>query len=263
MRLNEKVAIITGGNSGIGRATAILFASEGAKIVIADLKDSKKDETLAKIAMIGGEAIFTKSDVAQIDDVNKMIELAVDTYGGLDVLFNNAGTAGRGETLTQRWNDAIAVNLSSMFHASVAAIDHMKARGGGSIINTASIAGTQIGFGVAQYDASKAGVAGLTRHLASELGIFNIRVNSISPGLIDTPLVKDLTGNPERMRVLQQDIALQRAGTPEEVAQVVLFLASDESSYITGTSIVIDGGWMIHGRKYWKLGVNLQQKYLS
>jgi NAD(P)-dependent dehydrogenase (short-subunit alcohol dehydrogenase family) len=256
MKLTEKVAIITGGNSGIGRATAILFAYEGAKVVIADLSDSNKDETLAKIAKIGGEAVFTKSDVAKIDDINEMIELAVDTYGGLDVLFNNAGTAGGGDTMAQRWNDAIAVNLSSMFHASVAAKPHMNSRGGGSIINTASIAGTRIGFGVAQYDASKAGVAGLTRHLASEYGRFNIRVNSICPGLIDTPLVKDLTGNPEKMKTIQQDIALHRVGKPEEVANVVLFLASDESSYITGTSIVIDGGWTIHGRKYWKLGVN-------
>jgi NAD(P)-dependent dehydrogenase (short-subunit alcohol dehydrogenase family) len=257
MRLNEKVAIITGGNSGIGRATAILFASEGAKVVIADLSDSSKDETLAQITKIGGDAIFTKSDVAKIDDINRMIRLAVDTYGGLDVLFNNAGTAGRGETLTQRWNDAIAVNLSSMFNASFAAFPHMKKRGGGSIINTASVAGTQIGFGAAQYDASKAGVAGLTRHLASEYGRFNIRVNSICPGLIDTPIVKDLTSNPERMKALQQDIALQRVGKPEEVAKLVFFLASDESSYITGTSIVIDGGWTIHGRKYWKLGLIL------
>ncbi len=257
MRLDEKVVIITGGNSGIGRAASILFASEGAKVVIADISDSNKDQMIAQIAKLDGEAVFTKSDVAQIDDINKMIGVAVDTYGGLDVLLNNAGTAGRGETLAQRWNDAIAVNLSSMFHASFAAIPHMKRRGGGSIINIASVAGTQIGFGVAQYDASKAGVAGLTRHLASEYGRFNIRVNSICPGLIDTPIVKDLTGNPEKMKALRQDIALQRVGKPEEVAKLVLFLASDESSYITGTSIVIDGGWTIHARKYWKLGVNV------
>ena len=258
MRLKGKVAIITGGNSGIGRATAILFASEGAKAVIGDLNDSNKDETLAKIAKIGGEAIFIKSDVAQIDDINAMVGLAVDTYGGLDVLFNNAGTIGRGETIEQRWNDTMAVNLSSIFHASIAAVPHMKKRGCGSIINTASIAGTELGFGVAQYDASKAGIVGLTRNLASEYGRFNIRVNSICPGLIDTPLVKDLIRNPERMKVFKRDIALQRSGTPEEVAKVALFLASDESSYITGTSIVVDGGWTIHGRHYWKIGVHLK-----
>lgn len=252
MRLKSKVAIITGGNSGIGRASATLFASEGAKVVIADLDDSNKDKTLSEIAKIGGKAVFIKSDLAKIEDINEMVSLAIDTFGGLGILFNNAGTAGRGKTAEQRWNDAIAVNVSSIFHASMAAIPHMMKRGGRSIINTASVAGTEIGFGAPQYDASKAGIIGLTRHLAKEYGRFNIHVNSICPGLTDTPFVEPITRNQKRMIAFKRDIALQRAGTPEEIAKVALFLASDESSYVTGTFIIADGGLTIHGRKYWR-----------
>jgi len=250
MRLKGKIAILTGGNSGIGRASAVLFASEGAKVVIADLNDFNKDEILAEIDEAGGEATFIKADVAQVEDVKRIVALAANTYGGLDVLFNNAGTGGRGGTAEERWNDAMAVNLSSIFHASMSAIPHMTRRGGGSIINTASVAGLEIGFAEPQYDASKAGIIGLTRHLASEYGKFNIRVNSICPGLIDTPFASSITRNPERMALFKRDTALQRAGTAKEIANVALFLASDESSYVTGAFIIVDGGWTIHGRKY-------------
>jgi len=251
VRLDGKVSIVTGGNSGIGKASAVLFASEGAKVVIVDVNDSDKDKILAKIRKDGGDAVFLTADMAKVEDIKRMVESAVDTYGGLDVLFNNAGTGGRGRTAEEEWDDALAVNLSSVFHASTAAIYHMVKRGGGSIISTASVAGMEIGFAEPQYDASKAGIIGLTRQLASEYGRLNIRVNGICPGLIDTPFAKHITQNSERMAAFKRDIALQRAGRAEEVANVALFLASDESSYVTGTYIIVDGGWTIHGRKYW------------
>jgi NAD(P)-dependent dehydrogenase (short-subunit alcohol dehydrogenase family) len=249
-RLDGKVAIVTGGNSGIGRASAVLFASEGAKVLIVDVNDFGKDEILAGIRKAGGDAVFLTADMAKVEDIKRMVASAVDAYGGLDVLFNNAGTGGRGRTAEEEWNDAMAVNLSSVYHASTAAIPHMIKRGGGSIISTASVAGIEIGFAEPQYDASKAGIIGLTRQLSSEYGKFNIRVNCICPGLIDTPFAKHITQNPERMEAFKRDIALQRAGTAEEVANVALFLASAESSYVTGTYIIVDGGWTIHGRKY-------------
>jgi NAD(P)-dependent dehydrogenase (short-subunit alcohol dehydrogenase family) len=251
LRLDGKVSIVTGGNSGIGKASAILFASEGAKVVIVDVDDFSKDEILEEIRRNGGDAVFLRADMAKVEDIKRMVASAVDTYGGLDVLFNNAGTGGRGRTAEEEWNDALAVNLSSVFHASMAAIYHMAKRGGGSIISTASVAGVEIGFAEPQYDASKAGIVGLTRQLASEYGKLNIRVNCICPGLIDTPFAKDITQRSERMGAFKRDIALQRAGRAEEVANVALFLASDESSYVTGTYIIVDGGWTIHGRKYW------------
>lgn len=250
MRLNGKVAIVSGGNSGIGRASAFVFASEGAKVVITDINDFNKGQILTEIGEIGGEASFVKADIAEPENIKRIITGAVDDYGGLDVLFNNAGTGGTGQTVKDKWNHAIAVNLSSIFHASLVAIQYMRERGGGSIINTASVAGLKLGFAQPQYDASKAGIIGLTRHLASEYGRFNIRINSICPGLIDTPFASSITSNAAKMKLFKRDIALGRPGTAEEIANVALFLASDESSYITGTAIIVDGGWTIHGRKY-------------
>jgi len=248
-KLDEKVAIITGASQGIGRASALLFAKEGAKVVVADITVSGGEETVSMIKETGGEACFIKTDVSIEDDVKKMIKAAMDNYGKLDILFNNAGIVEKivptHETQVSEWDRTINVNLRGVFLGMRFAIPEMLKIGGGAIINTASGAGLVGLAGSASYCASKGGVVQLTKAAALDYATQNIRVNCICPGTIWTPIIERFTGGSEE--ALQQNVKyfspMDRFGKPEEIAQAALFLACDDSSYITGIPMPVDGGY--------------------
>lgn len=250
MKLKDKVALITGAGSGIGRATAILFAKEGSKVVVADCAKESGEQTVEIIKNAGGEASFVYVDVSRADDVQRMIEKTVKYYGKLDVLFNNAGInipAPITEITEELWDKIININLKGVFLGCKYAIPVMKKQGGGVIINTASIFAF-VGFANdSAYCASKGGVYAFTRALALEVAPFNIRVNCICPGTTMTPLVQGVwmrLGEPEeRERTTKQQIPLGRLGRPEDIANAALFLASDDSSFMTGAAIIVDGGF--------------------
>jgi NAD(P)-dependent dehydrogenase (short-subunit alcohol dehydrogenase family) len=249
MKLADKVAIVTGAASGIGQATAHLFAAEGAAVLAVDLNEARGQEVAAAIGTAGGRAAFCRADVAVAADVRAMIDRAVTTFGGLDVLFNNAGIAvfkGVHETSEEEWERVLAVNLTGVYLGTRFAVPAMRQRGGGSIINTASVHGMATTAGIAAYAASKHAVIGLTRASALDLAPFNIRVNCIQPGAIDTPLMRS------NLRAVGDEAAefdkvsaaepIGRVGRPEEIARMALFLASDDASFCTGAPFAVDGG---------------------
>ncbi len=249
-KLHGKVALITGAGSGIGRATALLFAREGAKVVVADFVPEGGHETVKLIREAGGEAVFVEVNVSKSPDVQRMIQSAIDAYGRLDVVFNNAGIQGKfimtADLAEEAWNSIIATNLTGAFLGCKYAVQAMLKQGSGVIINTASTAGL-IGLpGMPAYAASKAGVIQLTRVLALEYADKNIRVNCICPGGIVTPLSRitadPATLKPEDFPPYRHVKAIQRFGEPEEVAKTALYLASDDSSFVTGSVSVVDGG---------------------
>lgn len=243
MRLAGKVAIITGAASGIGQATAIRFAQEGAQIVVADINQVGGQATVEQIKREEGQATFIATDVSQEADLQRMIELAVTTYGGLDVLYNNAYWTEAKialETTLENWQRTLDVSLRSVFLASKLAIPHLRARGGGVILNTASVHSIVGVRSYAAYQAAKGGVLSLTRALALELAP-DIRVVAILPGAIDTPAVA--IDDKSSINTLIASIPMKRLGRPEEIANLALFLASDEASYITGTGVIADGGY--------------------
>jgi NAD(P)-dependent dehydrogenase (short-subunit alcohol dehydrogenase family) len=249
VKLNGKVAIITGAGSGIGRATAILFAREGAKVVVADLVASAGEETAAEIKANGGEAVFVRVDVSQAAEVEQTVRVAVETYGRLDILFNNAGLtlpAMVTETSEEVWQKSIDVNLKGVMLGCKYAIPEMRKVGGGSIINTASMLGLVASPRQAPYCAAKGGVVLLTKQVAIDFARDNIRVNCICPSEVDTPMHRKFIAespDPEatKKRLLER-IPLNRVARPEEIAAAALFLASDDSSYITGVALPVDGG---------------------
>lgn len=248
MKLQDRVAVITGGGSGIGRASANLFSREGAAVIVSDVDRSGGEETVAAIRSLGANAVFVPCDVSQERDVENLIQTAMKRFGRLDILFNNAGigvTAFITEHTVEDWDRVVNVDMKGVFlgikHASKVMIDN----GGGVIVNTASIAGVEGAMLRAAYASAKAGVISMTRSLALELSSFNIRVNCICPGVIDTPLFrKAMEAMPfdDLHAFIQKQIPLGRFGTPEEVAKVALFLASDDSAYVTGVSLLVDGG---------------------
>jgi NAD(P)-dependent dehydrogenase (short-subunit alcohol dehydrogenase family) len=244
-RLEDKVAIITGAGSGMGRATAVLFVKEGAKVVVADIVIEAGEETVGIVKQAGGEAIFIKTDVSKAEDVKEMIKVAINTYGRLDILINCAGIA-REEVSTidcpeEVFNEVIATNLNGVWLGMKYGIPEMLKTGAGSIVNFASIAALEAYVGIPAYSASKGAVISLSRAAAIEYSRKNVRVNCVAPGHIATPMLLG-AWSPEVLKRFT-DIAPQgRLGEPEEVAQVVLFLASDESSHITGQTVVVDGG---------------------
>ncbi len=243
--LKGRVAIVTGGASGIGRATALLFAREGAKVVIADYNPKGGQETLAMINGEGGEATFIETNVSKPEDVERMVEETIKVYGRLDILFNNAGvgeTAKVTETSLDHWDKVLAINLRGVFLGCKYAIPKMIESGGGSIINNASIL-AEVGFSqAAAYGASKHGVVGLTKTIALDYAAEGIRANIVCPGFIRTPMVMDGLDEAAREYVVSLH-PLGRMGEPEEVAEAVLFLASERSSFITGTCLFVDGGY--------------------
>jgi 3-oxoacyl-[acyl-carrier protein] reductase len=251
MKLSGKVALITGAGSGFGRATAILFAKEGAKIVVADLNPDTAQETVSIIAGQGGDAIAVKADVSVARDCEAMIKAAMDKYGKLNILHNNAGIPQVMTSLVdieeKDWDRLMNVNLKSVFLCSKAAIPVMKQQGG-AIINTSSVGAVRARPGAGAYAIAKAGVTHLTRLMAVEFAPFKIRVNSISPVISETPLGLDLL--PDKLKqdmegtrkMFLSTIPIGRMAVPEDIANAALFLAMDESSMITGIDLLVDGG---------------------
>lgn len=249
-RLSGKVAIVTGASSGIGRATAKLFTQEGAKVVVGARREAELAELVREIKAEGGEALALAGDVQSEQYAKDLAAAAVKQFGRLDVAFNNAGTLGpigpSTEVDAAAWNEALTVNLTSAFLGAKHQIPAMLRQGGGSIIFTASIAGSTVGFpGTAAYAASKAGLVGLTQVLASEYGPQGVRVNVVLPGAIDTPMYRAFNDTDDKQKWLTSLHAMKRAGTPEELARSVLYLASDDSAFVTGTAHLVDGGFSI------------------
>ena len=247
--LTGKRALITGGASGIGRATALLFAREGAAVAVVDVDQANGQAVVRTIVDDGGQAIFVRCDVTQARDCQRAVQQTVSELGGLDVLFNNAGIIRRAsvlETSEEEWDRVMAVNVKSVFLLSKYAIPIMAQAGGGVIINTASGWGLVGGRKAAAYCASKGAVVLLTTAMALDHGQQNVRVNCICPGDTDTPMLRDEAqqlGEPDEQFLTEAaQRPLQRIGRPEDIAQAALYLASDASSFVTGATLVVDGG---------------------
>ncbi|MGO9059902.1 MAG: SDR family NAD(P)-dependent oxidoreductase [Candidatus Binataceae bacterium] len=249
-RLDNKVAVITGAASGMGRATAIRFAQEGAAVVLADLNSQGGELVVSEIAAAGGQAVFQRTDVTSEADIAALIDRAVRQYGHLDITYNNAGVLGAlgyiEDVKAEDWDRTLAVLARSVFFGIKHSIKPMRKNGGGSIISTSSLAGLHGVPGLPAYCAAKFAVVGLTQTAAAELGKDRIRVNCVCPGGIDTPLINK-TATPTGALA---GVPLGRLGTPQEIASIVLFLASDESQYITGSAMVIDGGSQVANARF-------------
>jgi len=247
-RLDGKIALITGAGSGMGRAAAELFSSEGARVVVSDVDERGGNETVDSVRATGGDATFVRANVAEWSDCQAMVAAAVDTYGGLHVLYNNAGIfpaddGGVLDTPQDTWRRVMAINLEGVWLGCKAGIPAMIASGGGSIVNVASFVAL-MGAATAQiaYTSSKGGVLAMTREIAVEYARQGIRANSLCPGPIQTPLLEELLSDPARRARRMVHIPMGRLGRAEELAKAALFLASDESSFMTGAQLVIDGG---------------------
>ncbi len=249
MRLRGKRAVVTGASGGIGRATALAFGVEGAQVVVADRRPDRADAIAAEIGAAGGAAVGVAADLASEDGCRRVVDAAVDRFGGLDVLVNNAGLIRRADvvgTTVEEWDAVFAVNVRAVFLLCKFAVPVMAAGGGGSIVNTGSGWGLKGGASAIAYCASKGAVVNMTRALAIDHGALGIRVNSVNPGDTDTPMLR------EEARQLGQDASvflldaadrpLRRMGQPEEIAEAIVWLASDASSFVTGTALVVDGG---------------------
>jgi NAD(P)-dependent dehydrogenase (short-subunit alcohol dehydrogenase family) len=250
MKLANKIALITGAGSGMGRAAAILFAAEGARVAAIDINEAQARETADEIAKKGGNAIAIRADVSKSEDVRRMVDETVAKFGGLNIVYNNAGIEGDSGFLSNMTEDqfdrVIAINLRGVFLGMKYSLPHLIKAGGGSIINQASIAGMVAVRGGAGYCSSKAGVIALTRVAALEYGRYNIRVNSICPGAIETPMAQRIRqGAAPNPKAIQRISVLGRMAEADEIAKVALFLASDDASFATGAPFVIDGGWTI------------------
>jgi NAD(P)-dependent dehydrogenase (short-subunit alcohol dehydrogenase family) len=268
VRLAEKVAIVTGAASGIGRATARIFAQEGARVVVADVRPEPGRETVRQIEAAGGTACFVETDVSVASAVEHMVQVAVQTYGRLDVLMNNAASARvrpATELSEEDWTYTIDSCLKSVYLGAKYAIPEMIKIGKGSIINVASVNGLISNPSFSAYSAAKAGVLGLTRNLAIDYGLKGIRVNAICPGFIANDAMEErLQHDPLERWAMTETQVLGRYGRPEDIAWAAVYLASDESSYMTGATLVIDGGLTIQSpealirpsfRRRWRKGL--------
>ena len=249
-RLAGKVAIVTGASSGIGRTTAKLFAQEGAKVVVAARRENQLAKLVAEIVADGGEAIAFAGDVKSEEFAKSLVDLTVKSFGRLDIAFNNAGTLGEmgpiDQVSEQGWSDTLAINLTSAFLSAKYQIPVMVKQGSGSIIFTSTFVGYTVAFpGVAAYAASKSGLIGLTQALASEYSPLGVRVNAVLPGAVDTDMYQEKNNTPEAQAFMSNLHALKRVAKPEEIAKSVLYLASDDSSFVTGTASLVDGGLSI------------------
>jgi 3-oxoacyl-[acyl-carrier protein] reductase len=243
MRLQGKVAIITGSARGIGKATAIKFASEGARVVIADIVLDQVNQAVEELKSMGYDAIGIKVDVTNRQDVENMINTTMESFGKLDCLVNNAGITADSTLLKmteEEWDKVININLKGVFNCGQAAAKAMANQGFGVILNASSVVGVYGNFGQTNYAATKWGVIGMTKTWAKELGKKGVRVNAVAPGFISTPMVQKM---PEKVLEMMKDKAvLKSLGSPEDVANAYAFLASDEARFITGTVLNVDGG---------------------
>jgi len=246
MKLKGKVAIVTGAAQGIGRGIALALAKEGAKVVVSDISDKIAD-AVREIESLGSEALAVRANVADSRETREMAKAAVKKFGRIDILVNNAGIYPFKllvEMKEEEWDKVIGINLKGVFNCTKAVLPKMIEQKSGNIVNIASIAGAVIGYAnLVHYSASKGGVLGFTKAAAVELAQYKIRVNAIAPGAVETPGTK-IVGN-EALKQIEQAIPLKRIGQPRDIANLVVFLASDDSSYITGQLIVADGGLTI------------------
>ena len=248
-QLDSKVALVTGGSSGIGRATALTFAREGAKVVVADMQPDGGHQTVHMIQESGGEATFVPVDVTRAADVEAMIAKVVQTYGRVDCAYNNAGVGSRARAPLadypeEDWHRIIAINLTGVWLCMKYEIPQMLQQGGGAIVNTASIAGLVGLSETSAYVASKHGVVGITRTAALEYARQGIRVNCVCPGYIRTPMTAQSMSDPDRLAQMIAREPIGRVGNPEEVAAAVMWLCSDAASFVTGHTMTVDGGYM-------------------
>lgn len=246
MRLKGKVAIVTGAGSGIGEATALTFAKEGARVIVVDVVDSLGNDTAEQIRAAGGDAIYVHADVTSSDEIQSMVNTTISNFGKLDVLFNNAGIAMRlavADLPEEDWDRCIDINLKGAYLGSKYAIPAMLSNGGGSIINTASIYGIVGGPNRAAYVASKGGIVNLTRGMALDYADSNIRVNCICPGYTDTPIIQNIVQTPDKYQALVDQHPMGRLAKASDIAYGALYLASDESAFVTGIALPIDGGY--------------------
>jgi 3-oxoacyl-[acyl-carrier protein] reductase len=244
MILEDKVAIVTGAGQGIGHGIALKLAREGARVVASDANVETALQTASEIESLGHTALSMRTDVADPSEVSQMVEETVAQFGKIDILINNAGIARSGTLLKlteQAWDEVLDVNLKGVFRTTQAVARYMIAAKYGKIVNVSSIYGRTGTVGDSNYAASKAGIVGFTKSTARELARYNINVNAILPGMIDTPLLR---GIPERyLDPMIEEIPLGRVGAPEDIANVAAFLASDKASYVTGATIEVTGGW--------------------
>lgn len=247
-RFDGKVAVVTGGNAGIGRAAVLAFAAEGARVVLGARREAEGRAVVEEVQRQGGQALFVPTDVTRAADLERLVARAVEAYGRVDVLFNNAGTeVGMGplvELTEAQWDTSLAVNLKSAWLATRAALPHL-VRSQGAVVNNASVMGLVSGPGLSVYTAAKAGVIGLTRALAVELGKTGVRVNAVAPGLVVTDMAQRVFGAPEAIQAMVDAThPVGRPGRPEEIAEAVLYLASDTARFTTGAVLSVDGGML-------------------
>jgi NAD(P)-dependent dehydrogenase (short-subunit alcohol dehydrogenase family) len=245
-RLDGKIGLVTGGGTGIGRAIALLLASEGASIVVAGRRSEPLQQVVQEIRARGGAATFCRGDVSKPDRVELMVQGAIYNFGGLDILVNNAGIFAEGtvvDTDEKKWDRILGTNLKGVYLVSRQAVPAMRARGGGSIINNASVHGMVAMKNGAAYCASKGGLIQLTRAMALDHAVDRIRVNAICPGVIDSPLTRDADGGTKWLDEAVRGYPIARPGSVEDVARLALFLASDDSSWFTGAVLPVDGGF--------------------
>ena len=242
-KLENKIAVITGGSDGLGRAAALRFASEGASVIIWDMNEEKGIQTIAEIEATGGKAIFTKVNTASFAEVEKACQDAVTAFGKIDILINNAGItrdASIKKMTPEMWQQVIDVNLTGVFNCAKCVGSVMVEKGYGRIVNTSSVVALYGNFGQTNYVATKAGVIGLTKTLAREFGRKGVTVNAVAPGFIATEMVKKMPENV--LKAMEEKVPVGRLGRPDEIAAAYLFLSSDEAAYINGATLSVDGG---------------------
>jgi meso-butanediol dehydrogenase/(S,S)-butanediol dehydrogenase/diacetyl reductase len=251
MRVQDKVILVSGAASGIGEASARTYAREGAKVVVADISEERGERVAEEIRQANGAAAFVRTDIMESADIEKMVAFTVETYGRIDVLHNNAQVSSGGKRIGEldlaAWKRGIDGGLTSYWYASKLAVAHMLTQGGGAIVNTASVSGLAGDFGLGTYNAAKAAVVNMTRVFAIEYARKNIRCNALCPGPIGTqPMRMFEERAPQVLNPVKEAIPMGRLGTPQEMANVALFLASDEASFVTGAAFVADGGLFAH-----------------
>ncbi|WP_415328423.1 SDR family NAD(P)-dependent oxidoreductase [Chryseobacterium sp. MMS23-Vi53] len=243
--LNNKVALVTGAGSGIGLAIAQAYAKEGAKVIVSDINEEHGNEAVEKIKSEGGEASFVKADTSNAEQVEALVKKTVEIYGKLDIACNNAGIGGEqeltGDYSLDSWRKVLSVNLDGVFYGCKYALEQMDKNGGGVIVNIASIHGTVAAPFSSAYTSAKHAVVGLTKNIGAEYGQKNIRCNAVGPAYIETPLLESASGDMKEALIAKHPMG--RLGRPEEVAELVLFLSSDKSSFMTGGYYLVDGGY--------------------